>query len=706
MNYRDKYLKYKKKYLDFKRYNDIKLKGGALIDLKILDTPNIINDEFTILDYHGSLIDSKTFTIPENIILILSDCCGASNYTSLDIWNDPLLNATYAPNTFSKQYLINNIKTNKSKLFMYNQQYIVLQPGSEICDFSLINKKYDFAVGTILKKFDEPTFYHISKIFTNEVEVNKRIQFMKTGLSNYINKGISDTYSYINMDPLYHCHELRYFLDLFIANTFEGELYEKVFEEKVVKGKNTALDGMFLFLDNISYETLTKTTLTDKSKYNKDIKIDIDSGTNLRNIDLLIYLFFEGFIKENENVNNSFNLSDRLGKISRNQEQKTFVFLYACQGSNGGQCSINKCYRRFHGTINPSSDMNTILINAIKKKMNIPGFKLSNDTGPIIRFGSKESINIALLADRLDINIAYVPDIIIFINMFYDMLTNNGTTIIKKPVVSRNFQEEFAKIWDDNKISYNTKLDKNDKLVKEQARFREVLSRPNKHRNNKCKQLGQLITPKCDVITIELIKKFYNKDTYIINILNDINQHSYLTSFKYKFKEFLKLIIPKKSQYITLENFYVELCKPNNILYDKLVTFFKETNSLSFPIEINNEIHMKNIFKSLFFTSEDYRNKVCEYITTFDLYNGPGFELSLATLSDKSLKLNLEKLIVILKQVDILLKYSNTSMHTIESYYPIKSTILTDEIKINYLLWLIKSYNCNKLIQESGIIIN
>ena len=115
---------------------------------------------------------------------------------------------------------------------------------------------------------------------------------------------------------------------------------------------------------------------------------------------------------------------------------------------------------------------------------------------------------------------------------------------------------------------------------------------------------------------------------------------------------------------------------------------------------------MKNIFKSLFFTSEDYRNKVCEYITTFDLYNGPGFELSLATLSDKSLKLNLEKLIVILKQVDILLKYSDTSMHTIESYYPIKSTILTDEIKINYLLWLIKSYNCNKLIQESGIIIN
>ena len=58
-----------------------------------------------------------------------------------------------------------------------------------------------------------------------------------------------------------------------------------------------------------------------------------------------------------------------------------------------------------------------------------------------------------------------------------------------------------------------------------------------------------------------------------------------------------------------------------------------------------------------------------------------------------------------LKQVDILIKYSNNNKHTIESYYNINdnSIIVNDEVKINYLLRLIKIYNCNTLIKESGI---
>ena len=70
-NYYQKYLKYKKKYLDIKKYQDINLKGGYLIDTNILVNPDTINDEFTLLDYHGA-IATGTFIIPKKTPIVKS----------------------------------------------------------------------------------------------------------------------------------------------------------------------------------------------------------------------------------------------------------------------------------------------------------------------------------------------------------------------------------------------------------------------------------------------------------------------------------------------------------------------------------------------------------------------------------------------------------------------------------------------------------
>jgi len=698
MNYKEKYLKYKKKYLDTKKYKNINLNGGYLIDTSILDDHNTINDEFTLLDYHGE-IATGTFIIPKNIILILSNCCGAPNSASVQIWQDPLLNDICNTKTFSKETLINNIKDNNSTIILGgNQQYIVLQPESEICNFNLTNHRYDFAIGTNLKKFDETIFYDIFKIFTNEVEVNKRIAIMKSGLMNYIDNGVVEKYRNIDMGCLYSCNELKYFLDLFMLHN--DRLFEKV-------DTTTMLE----FINYATYTNLMATIRQRPSAY-KNIKIDI-TRKSPRNIDLLIYLFFEGFIKDNnfDGLSENFNLSDKLDKINKDLTKKTFVFLYACQDSSNGTCGINECYKRFRGTFNPSSNANIFLTNVIKSKIDNNKFKLSYGKDPIIRFIPRHLNELEYIKYRLNIknsldiekyNISD-NDLLIFINMFYDILINHGSTINKTIDNYKDKINTLWKEWKENKITTDIRIKKiniieNDRK-KNNAKF-------NKNINNKCIQLGKLITSNCYVISIDLINKFYNKDTYILDILNDKTLTSYFNTFKEHFNDFLKILFIPPYEKITLNSFYEDFTRKNNILYNKLLSFFSEIkSSFSFPIEINNEIQIRNIFKSLRFTSNDYKIKVCNYITDFKLDGLISFESSLGTITDQPLKSGLEKLINMLKQVDILIKYSNNKNHTIESYYNINdnNNIVNDEVKINYLLRLIKIYNCNTLIKESSI---
>ena len=72
MDYRDKYLKYKKKYL--------LLKEGGNFDLL---EQKIKSKEITNLGlsmFHGQLLYNEQFTIPKNIYLLQAKVCGLTSY--------------------------------------------------------------------------------------------------------------------------------------------------------------------------------------------------------------------------------------------------------------------------------------------------------------------------------------------------------------------------------------------------------------------------------------------------------------------------------------------------------------------------------------------------------------------------------------------------------------------------------------------------
>ena len=66
MDYRLKYLKYKNKYLNEKKNIQ---KGGVLHNM------------LALINSHGMLKPKNNFKIPDNIDIIISNMCGAINYT-------------------------------------------------------------------------------------------------------------------------------------------------------------------------------------------------------------------------------------------------------------------------------------------------------------------------------------------------------------------------------------------------------------------------------------------------------------------------------------------------------------------------------------------------------------------------------------------------------------------------------------------------
>ena len=135
--YYNKYIKYKKKYIELKNKlkNDI-FKGGDIVENEFVDTlkqnTHKVNDEFFLLHYHGEVV-RDTFKIPPNIVLILSNCCGVSNYGSELEWYDPFQKENIQ--TLSKEDLLDEI--NDGKLIIDGQEYLVVNPGSTLCDFNL-----------------------------------------------------------------------------------------------------------------------------------------------------------------------------------------------------------------------------------------------------------------------------------------------------------------------------------------------------------------------------------------------------------------------------------------------------------------------------------------------------------------------------------------------------------------------------------------
>jgi hypothetical protein len=126
MEYKEKYFKYKKKYLNLKNNFNNYLKGGYIIPSRI--------DKFQVSEFHGSLNVDDSFVVPDNVYIIESNTCSLSNREYLkDLFVSQDNNTTK-----SYEEILND--------FNRNQQYTIIEPNTNICNVKLLGKFHDFSI--------------------------------------------------------------------------------------------------------------------------------------------------------------------------------------------------------------------------------------------------------------------------------------------------------------------------------------------------------------------------------------------------------------------------------------------------------------------------------------------------------------------------------------------------------------------------------
>ena len=177
MNYYEKYLKYKKKYCLLKKI--INQKGGELWTYNHLklnqNNGEQLFDYFCHIDRHGRIVDNFTekppFKIPDNIILGLNESCGCSLTESTVTFYNPL-----SINYLDKKITNKNdfiLKLNLDSLIVEGGKYIILKPGSTVCNYKLTNngKFYDFTNGLSYIKFGSniDEIYHPLEFYNYDI---------------------------------------------------------------------------------------------------------------------------------------------------------------------------------------------------------------------------------------------------------------------------------------------------------------------------------------------------------------------------------------------------------------------------------------------------------------------------------------------------------------------------------------------------------
>jgi len=449
MNYYNKYLKYKNKYLNSKKNN---IKKGGLLKENIYDT-------FGIILLHGRLLTDDVITTPNNIKIIISNDCGIYNFiqepnqSKYKILESKIDNKTLL--TKDEFYELINVPTNEINIG--NLTYKIIEPNTRICNiihssdlilsgFKKIKFGEEFkakynvhniiSFQFILNKLGNyvTNIEDFKKIIIREDTINKNKFYVKQNLIFYqfmlyiISKYNELHKILLQFEQILTNEEIKQLLTIFLIS---NELYEYNFT--VVEGipkfermPKTTINANTLIEDFSSkvssYDHITR--LGSLHKLSELEKTDSNS-LSFYNFCIIIFLYvYEyNFFKESttliEELNN-FSTKIPDGKIG-------YVYISSCLGvtETTSLDSVKKCLDNYYKL---DSEIPLQTINMINTKLETH-FNINN-----YLIAPAEIICTKLIPNREEfirtINYSdYNNTIFIFFNYFYK---NKLIEIIKK----------------------------------------------------------------------------------------------------------------------------------------------------------------------------------------------------------------------------------------------------------------------------------
>ncbi len=339
-----------------------------------------IDDVFNVVEYHGKLSGTTTSTddnlisIPSNIFLIISDCCGAVNATNNSY---PFYDGIYLEdsiNLLTKSELLSKILN--GKITIDNQSYHIIKPDSQICNLNLRMTFDGLTNGLHYKTFGEnkqtDLINNTQKKFSS---INKKVIIGKLkNINEDTNKEIfNGLINAFHNNPSLKCtfERTQLFHNFYIiitANKFKKDYYS-------VKDFIELISKIFNKLDVSSlYSTLIETIhLQKESPKFKIINSESDKtnkeGEIKYSLDFLIMILCYYFYIFDININkDKTTLFDILNKIEPTIEPDKFRFilLLSCQVSEGDFCLSRYCVGYTNSNKKLIAENEQIKINIIK----------------------------------------------------------------------------------------------------------------------------------------------------------------------------------------------------------------------------------------------------------------------------------------------------------------------------------------------------
>jgi hypothetical protein len=379
IDYKEKYFKYKKKYLQLKN----NIHGGVINPTDI--------DKFRIAMLHGSLNVDEFIIVPNNVYLIQSNTCGLSNFE--DVYN-----------------LIKN-KSIKELISFFEKtpQYSIINPNTEICDIKLSGYKDDMTSWGIFDFISNTPHYKIViDSNTNEKIKDRMSNFMIKYNSDYKNKlrKLKNNYWFdiLNNYVSPECFDILYLIcfikylqnkisdsdkkgilskDIIILN---DKLKLKFIPNYLEYNKELSLksfDDLQLFekINGVIQSQSTNNIVDEINQlyisYQKDLVIDIsqinlfknrqmienrevqddledeqgfqylDIKRNFTYFELFMIIFSYVFLEYNNNNKYQLNLSDVLTKLSENTREgkSSIIYSTACLGIDESQQSKDDLFK-------------------------------------------------------------------------------------------------------------------------------------------------------------------------------------------------------------------------------------------------------------------------------------------------------------------------------------------------------------------------